>query len=123
MTARPRIESPTARESLAFVAAASIPGSIEARLVYQCTCAARAAVSRRGRMWKPDQLEGWLGVLCLSCPAHGRLLERHVARVRSPEDSGVRRLGEPHTPVMHELRRRSLFVRVAYVVRGWLGEW
>jgi hypothetical protein len=118
-TPPPRISSPTARESLAFVAAASIPGSIEARLVYQCTC----APGRREHAWRPDQLEGWLGVLCLSCPAHGRLLERYVARVRSPEDSGVRRLGEPHTPVMHELRRRSLFVRVGYAIRGWLGEW
>jgi hypothetical protein len=114
--------TPSTRASMALVAAASIPGSIEARLVHGCTC---AVARHRETEWRPDQVAAWQGVICLSCPAHGRLLEQYVqhvirARSRSPDDSGVRRLGEPHTPVMHELRRRSLFVRMGYAIRGWL---
>jgi hypothetical protein len=105
---------------MALVAAASIPGSIEARLIHGCTCAPNRGCRGCQRDWKPDQVEHWQGLICLGCPAHGRLLELYVMRVRSPDDSGVRRLGEPHTPVMHELRRRSLFVRMGYAIRGWL---
>jgi hypothetical protein len=114
------VPTPSTRASMALVAAASIPGSIEARLVHGCTC---AVARHRETEWRPDQVAAWQGVISLGCPAHGRLLERYVMRVRSPDDSGVRRLREPHTPVMHELRRRSLFVRMGYAIRGWLAEW
>lgn len=111
--------TPSTRASMALVAAASIPGSIEARLIHGCTC---AVARHRESAWRPELVAEWQGVICLSCPAHGRLLEAYVMR-SARHGSGVRRLGEPVGPVMHKLQRRSLFVRIGYAIRGWLGEW
>lgn len=121
MTARPRIESPTARASMALVAARSIPGSIEARLVHGCTCAPNRGCIGCQRDWKPDQVEHWQSLICLGCPAHGRLLERYVMRLRSPDDSGVRR--HPAAVPQQETQRRPLWARVGLVVRAWLAGW
>jgi hypothetical protein len=109
---------------MAMVAGASIPGSIEARLIHGCTCAAGGHGLRvRGlRAWRPELVAEWQGVISLGCPAHGRLLEAYVMR-SDRHDSGVRRLGEPVGPVMHKLQRRSLLVRIGYAVRGWLASW
>jgi hypothetical protein len=80
-------------------------------MVHHCTC--EPMLDRRHAVWHPALVDTWPGSISRDCPAHGHLL-------RSPDDSGVRRLGEPHTPVMHELRRRSLFVRMGHAIRGWL---
>jgi hypothetical protein len=121
MTARPRIDSPTARESLAFVAAASIPGSIEARLIHGCVC---SVARQHARIWRPELVEHWQGVICLSCPAHGRLLERYVQNAQTAQGQGQRqrRLNElmRQTQAADELRRRSLFVRMGAWIRDLL---
>src|SRR3954471_15094073 len=102
---------------MALVAANSVPGSIEARLVHGCTC---AAGRRRERVWTPAEVEYWQGVLCLSCPAHGRLLERHVmSRVHARLDA----LAAERVGPAPEMLRPPLWLRIGYAIRGWLAEW
>lgn len=72
---------PPHTESLRFVAQASRPGSIEARLVHQCTCLPN---TDRRRAWDQEQAHTWLDVIDAGCSAHGRLLERWILRGQPP---------------------------------------
>jgi hypothetical protein len=109
------------RESMALVAASSVPGSIEARLVHGCTC---AAGRRRERVWTPADVEYWQGVISLGCPAHGRLLERYVmSRVDARFEELGRDVTEEITRRREKVLRRPLWVRIGWAIRGWLAEW
>jgi len=118
---------PTVRDSIAFVAAACRPGSLEARVVHHCTC--EPIVDRRHNryaVWNPDQVGAWQSSISLDCPAHGRLLELYIAGLRglgsADNDNGlaadVRHLGLP--PPRAPEPRRSVVLRVVSAIRGWL---
>jgi len=113
------VPTPSTRASMALVAAASIPGSIEARLVHGCTC---AVARHRETEWRPDQVAEWQGVICLGCPAHGRLLEQYVvgrahARLERGLVADVRHIREAH---VLPTRQWPLLARVGAWIRGWL---
>jgi hypothetical protein len=122
-------QTPTVRASLAFVAAASRPGSIESRHVHGCTC---VDDPDRRRVWNPEQVERWQATISLDCPAHGRLLERYLAQVnhqmsrpRTGLAADVAVLGQEIGRVrMKELSahpQRSLLARLRDAVRGLFG--
>lgn len=76
----PRIIPPAHSESTRFVAQASYPGSIEARHIHGCTCPQEL---HRIFTWNQERVWEWQGRISLDCPAHGRLLEQHLAHVNA----------------------------------------
>jgi hypothetical protein len=118
---------PLVRDDLAFVRAASRPGSIEARIVHDCTC---SEDTERARVWNPDDVAGWTADIDLGCPAHGRLLERYIAHVnaslgRSAEETreAIERAVVDHAMARvandnARARRRSFIARVEDAWRG-----
>lgn len=76
----PRLIPPAHSESMRFVAQASRPGSIEARHIHSCTCSQDLD---RAFTWNQERVWEWQGSISLDCPAHGRLLEQHLAQVNA----------------------------------------
>lgn len=115
-------QTPTVRESIALVAQACRPGSLEARVVHSCTC--EPIIDRQHKrhiVWTPDQVEAWQGSISLDCPAHGRLLERYLHRQR--DNPVLKALVRSWKGPAVESRRASVLVRLGSAIRGWLRIW
>jgi hypothetical protein len=134
---------PPHSESIRFVAQASRPGSIEARHIHSCTCA-EVDVDRR-LAWNQERVWEWQGSLSLDCPAHGRLLERHLEQVNASmrfsqhltQDALDPSLGSssyppPPTYMVFDrpvearvlrVRRRSALQRVVHALQGLVRRW
>jgi hypothetical protein len=76
--------APLHSDSMRFVAQASRPGSIESRHVHGCTC---PSDMDRTFPWNQERVWEWQGRISLDCPAHGRLLERHIEQVNASMQS------------------------------------
>lgn len=127
--------SDKALESQLRLAAASRPGSLEARHVYGCTC---TPTQDRERGWDPHTAFSWSDIINLECPAHGRLLEQwqHQIERQALDDAMGRLLKDApfftgHITLPPERKPRTRLERIrdaawsAYYgfLEGWRGPW